>query len=423
MKATSETDVAIIGAGPYGLSIAAHLGAADVEHQIFGFPMSFWAEHMPKGMLLKSDGLASDIYDPKGSFRLRDFCGKNGIEYADIGIPVRLDSFNAYGVAFQKRFAPKLQQKAIVSLSISPQGGFFLKLDDDQVVLAHRVVVATGIGHYRHIPQELAHLPPEVLSHSSQHNGLERFKGREVVVVGGGSSASDLAVLLDEAGAQVSLVARGPFIKFHEKMSLPRPILSRLRYPMSTIGPGWRSLSYAEAPFMFRWLPEATRMGIVASHLGPAGGWFMRDRFAKVPQLVGYRILRAELSSNGRVSLRLAADDGVERELRAEHIVAATGYRPDLDRLPLLSAEVRSRIKAVNKTPVLSAAFESSLPGLYFAGAITANSFGPVMRFAAGARFTAHQISRRLASNARAGTSQFMVSVRAPAPNCGSQRL
>ena len=425
MQATNETDVAIIGAGPYGLSIAAHLGATDIEHQIFGFPMSFWAEHMPKGMLLKSDGAASNLYDPQSSFRLHDFCRENGVEYADIGIPVRIESFNAYGVAFQKRFAPKLQQKTIVSLSLSPQGRFYLQLDDDQVVAARRVVVATGIGHFRHIPQELAHLPTEVLSHSSQHSALERFKGREVVVIGGGSSASDLAVLLNEAGAQVSLVARGPSVKFHDKMNLPRPILSRVRYPMSSIGPGWRSLSYAEAPFMFRWLPETTRLRIVASHLGPAGGWFMKERFAKVPQLVGCRILRADLSSNGRVCLRLATDDGAERELRAEHIIAATGYRPDLDRLPLLRAEVRSRLKAINKTPVLSGAFKSSLPGLYFTGAITANTFGPVMRFAAGARFTARRISGRLASKASAPTSRSTLSVGATAGirNCGPQRL
>ena len=235
------------------------------------------------------------------------------------------------------------------------------------------------------------------MSHSSRHSDLEHFKGREVVVIGGGSSASDLAVLLHESGAQVTLVASGLSIQLHDKMSFPRPLWKRFRYPMSTIGPGWRSLLYAEAPLLFRRLPEARRLRIVASHLGPAGGWFMKDRFVQVPHLVGYRVKQADLSSNGRVRLQLAANDSGERELRPEHIIAATGYRSDLDRLPFLSSDVRSRLKSVNSTPVLSATFESSVHGLFFVGAIAANSLGPVMRFAAGANFAARQISSHLA--------------------------
>jgi lysine/ornithine N-monooxygenase len=408
MKATSKTDVAIIGAGPYGLSIAAHLRAVGVEHQIFGFPMSFWAEHMPKGMFLKSDGFASNLYDPNGSFTLRHFCNESGIEYADIGVPVRLDTFSAFGLAFQRRFAPDLQRKTVISLSRS-QLGFLLQLEDGQLLSARSVVMATGIGHFQHIPEELSHLPSQVLSHSSQHSDLGQFKGREVIVIGGGSSASDLAVLLHESGAQVSLVARSPAIKFHDKMTLPRAPWKRFRYPMSTIGPGWQSLVYAEAPLMFRWLPEATRLRIVASHLGPSGGWFMKDRFTKVPHLLGYRVKQADLASTGRVQLQLVANNGAERELQPEHIIAATGYRLDVDRLPLLSSEVRSQLKLINKTPVLSAAFESSLRGLYFVGAIAANSFGPVMRFAAGAKFTARRISSRLAGTASAADASESV--------------
>jgi thioredoxin reductase len=396
MEATGKTEVAIVGAGPYGLSIAAHLRASGVDHRIFGCPMNFWVEHMPKGMLLKSEGFASNLYDPKKSFCLYRFCNESGIEYADVGIPVRLETFSAYGQAFQRRFAPDLQRKTLRSLSRSPQG-FLLQFDDGEILAAGKVIMATGISYFQHIPQELSHLHSDVVSHSSRHSDLEQFKGREIVVIGGGSSASDLAVLLHESGAQVTLVARGLSIQFHGKMSLPRSLWKRFRWPMSTIGPGWRSLLYAEAPLLFRRLPEVTRLRIVASHLGPAGGWFMKDRFMQVPHLLGYRVKQADLSSNGRVRLQLVANDGGERELRPEHIIAATGYGLDLDRLPFLSSDVRSRLKSVNNTPVLSATFESSVHGLFFVGAIAANSLGPVMRFAAGANFTARQISRHLA--------------------------
>src|SRR5216684_8632385 len=90
-------DVAIIGAGPYGLSVAAHLRGLGVPFRIFGRPMDSWLAHMPKGMMLKSDGFASNIYDPGGGFTLEKFCAQRGIEYANMGIPVRLDTFTAYG--------------------------------------------------------------------------------------------------------------------------------------------------------------------------------------------------------------------------------------------------------------------------------------------------------------------------------------
>jgi len=58
-----ETNVAIIGAGPYGLSLAAHLKILAVEHQVFGTPMSFWRDSTPPGMELKSEGSACDLFD------------------------------------------------------------------------------------------------------------------------------------------------------------------------------------------------------------------------------------------------------------------------------------------------------------------------------------------------------------------------
>ena len=58
---------AIIGAGPYGLSLAAHLAAAGADFRIFGKPLTSWRDHMPKGMMLKSDGFASNLSAPDPS--------------------------------------------------------------------------------------------------------------------------------------------------------------------------------------------------------------------------------------------------------------------------------------------------------------------------------------------------------------------
>ena len=48
---------------------------------------------MPKGMFLKSEGFASNLYDPDGAFTLERFCGERGLGYADYNHPVPLETF------------------------------------------------------------------------------------------------------------------------------------------------------------------------------------------------------------------------------------------------------------------------------------------------------------------------------------------
>ncbi len=181
-------DTAIIGAGPYGLSVAAHLRRSDISFRIFGRPMDSWRDHMPKGMMLKSDGFASNLYDPDAEFTLEHFCQERGIDYHHTDVPVRLDTFSAYGLAFRQRMAPGLEEKSVVSLSKLPEG-FLLKLDDGEEVPVRRVVLAVGITHFQHVPEVFAKLGPEFVSHSYEHHDLEKFRGRNVIVVGGGASA------------------------------------------------------------------------------------------------------------------------------------------------------------------------------------------------------------------------------------------
>lgn len=398
-KSGRAIDVAIIGAGPYGLSIAAHLNARDIPFRIFGKPMSVWATKMPRGMRLKSEGFASSLSDPESQFTLREYCRQQGIRYGDIGEPVQLETFVAYGLAFQNRFVPNLEDQIVTSLR--REGATFeLLLQDGEKIFARRVIIAVGITYFANVPPVLAALPSALVSHSSAHNDLTGFRDRRIAVIGAGASALDLAGLLHAAGASVDLIARVPSIRFQDPPR-PRPWTERLRHPRTGIGSGLEMVFYAHMPHWFRHLPERIRLNRVQKILGPAPGWFSKeDVVGKVSLHLGKEIVDAR-SEAGRLVLKLSDRDGQQEQVEAEHVIAATGYQVDLHRVAFLDSELRAHIRKTGAAPALSASFQSSVPGLYFVGVSAANSFGPLMRFAFGARFTARRLTRHLAGVTR----------------------
>jgi thioredoxin reductase len=386
-------ETAIIGAGPYGLSIAAHLNNLGRNYRIYGRPMDTWRNHMPKGMLLKSDGFASNLSAPMTEHSLRSYCARNVIRYDDLAIPVSLNTFVDYSLDFLSRFVLGVDEQRVVGLR-ARESGFRLRLDDGDTVDARRVVLAVGITHFDHVPATLRALPPELVSHSSAHHNLDRFKGRDVTVIGAGASAVDLAVLLDEAGAKVRLVARGQEIRFGSEPKRRRKSRwERLRHPQSGLGPGLKSRIYSDFPQLFRHLPSRLRLEIVRRHLGPASAWHLRPRVVgRIPTILDHALIGAEIH-NDRVQLSLQSPNGV-LTLKAEHVIAATGYRADVDRLGFIDEELRSRISRVGQMPKLSSNFESSVRGLYFVGLAAAGSFGPLLRFVHGCDFAARRISQ-----------------------------
>ena len=361
--------------------------------------------------MLKSDGFASNIYDPGAQYTLKQFCAERGIRYADMGTPVRLETFSDYGLAFRDRMVPDLEEKLVTSVDSGPEG-YLLGLDTGETVTAKRVILAVGITHFWHIPANLQHLPSEFLSHSFQHSDPQSFRGRSVAIIGAGSSAIDLAGLLHEAGAEVQLVARDTALKFHEKMPMdkPRSLWQQVRSPLSGLGPGLSSRFFANFPNLFHHLPEGYRLETVRTFLGPAGGWFAKDKVVgKVPLALGFSVANAEILDK-RVCLHLRAEDGRERKINVEHVIAATGYKVDLERLTFLSSALRTKVRSAGGSPVLSSSFESSVPGLYFTGLAAANSFGPVMRFAFGAGYTAGHLTEEIAKSTLRGRAWSTVS-------------
>lgn len=396
-----DTEVAIIGAGPYGLAVAAHLRAAGIDHLIFGRPMEMWQRHMPEGMLLKSDGFASNLYDPGNAFPLSRFCKEHSIEYGDTLVPVRLRTFIDYGKAFKEHFAPALRETMVRSLR-QYGNGFELDLENGNRVCARRVVAATGIGYFRYVPPPLAALPTGFVSHSYDHHDLGRFAGRSVAVIGGGASAIDLAALLKERGCDVTLICRRESLVFANPPVAKASLWQRVRHPRSGIGPGLKSRMCTDAPLLFHFMPDSFRGEVVRRHLGPAAGWPMKRMIdGRVPVLPGRKLVSAAIV-DGRVRLELRSAMGDIACVSADDVIAATGYRVDIQRLNYLDKSVLSRLDHVSQAPRLSTRFESSVEGLFLTGPVAANSFGPMMRFAFGAGFASRRLVPVLSPSPRA---------------------
>jgi hypothetical protein len=381
------------------LSIAARLRYEGVDFRIFGTPMHRWQAHMPKGMFLKTEGCASNLFDPTGSYTLRQYCAEKGLPYARWATPVRLDVFTQYGLSFQRRFVPTVEDVMVTALDRS-SAAFELRLASGETLRARKVVVATGLCHTAYVPPELTQLPRELLSHSSRHHDLGGFKGRDVTVVGGGQSALETAALLHEAGAEVRVLARRSSIVWNPMPTLRhRSLYERLRRPMSNLGPGLGPWLYSHCPMLFRHLPQPVRIARVRKSFGPAGAGWLRHRVeGRLPVLLGHSVRNVETRGD-QVLLHLEGPEGKLRQLTTDHLIAATGYRFALGCLPFLSQRLLSQLRSVRQTPVLSADFESSVPGLYFTGLASANQFGPVMRFLEGADYTARRVCPHIAGN------------------------
>jgi FAD-dependent urate hydroxylase len=389
----TDHDVAIIGAGPYGLSAAAHLLGGGLDTCVFGQVMEFWKTSMPEGMFLRSPLTASHIGDPRGLLSFTQYANESGIELRH---PVPREIFVQYGEWFQRRAVGQVDPRMVRTIGV--RGNVFcLTLDDGDTVSTTRVVIAAGPASFAWKPPQFEGLSSELASHPSQHRSFSSFAGRHVLVVGSGQSALESAALLHESGATVEVVARRPRIHWlHEDPEAGhQPLRRRLLYARTGVGPPGVNLLVA-SPAILKQLPSGLRAVISRRALRPAGAAWLRARLSDVPITVG-RSIASVAAQNGTVRVRL--DDGTER--LANHALLATGYRVDLSRYTFLSSQLRTSIRTIRGFPILGPGLESSVPGLHFLGAPAAGSLGPRMLFVMGTEYSAPALLRSVLKQAR----------------------
>lgn len=378
-------DVAVIGAGPYGLSAGTHLKALGLNVVVFGRPMEFWAEKMPKGMLLRSPREASNLSDPEGSFTLDKYETASGLQPA---APVPLETFVQYGRWFQHQLDSDLDQREVARVE-RRDGGFLLTLQDGETLRAGRVVVATGIGCFNRKPAVFRNLPAEQASHCYEGRSVASLAGKRVAVIGAGQSALESAALLHEAGSDVEIIAQISelrWIGMHTWLHHMGPI-SKMLYSKHDVGPLGISRLVA-APKLVHYIPLGLRDKIRKRAVRPAGSRWLPARLAKVRVSTSRSVVSAQSSGN---EAQLKLNDGTER--RVDHVLMGTGYDVDISRYSFLPKELVSEIQLFDGYPVLKAGLRSSVPGLHFIGATAARSFGPLLYFVAGTEFACRELA------------------------------
>ncbi|HEX4407187.1 MAG TPA: NAD(P)-binding domain-containing protein [Xanthobacteraceae bacterium] len=379
-------EVAIIGAGPYGLSVAAHLKAAGIAARVFGEPMAFWRNNMPKGMLLRSPWSGTRLSNPDNTLSLDAYAASHDISPQQ---RLPLERFVAYGEWFQRNAVPDVDRRSVRTIDAAGDG-FRLTFDDGDAINTGRVVIATGLRHQEYRPAVFRDLPADLVSHTGEHTDLSKFFGKRVAVIGRGQSACESAALLAEAGAETDIISNGGIHWLgiaqaathyaHAK----RHLLELLKSP-SEVGPfpiGWLS----EVPGLTHYLPANIREALTRRCLKPAASGWLRPRFNGITVTAG--TITGIRAHAGGVALDCNGSTST-----FDHVLLGTGYQIDLARLGFFAPRLLEKISCADGSPRLRADFESSVPRLHFVGSYAVKSFGPLLRFIAGAPFAARTVT------------------------------
>jgi FAD-dependent urate hydroxylase len=386
-----QLDVAVVGAGPFGLSVAAHLAHRRVR--VFGQPMQTWRTRMPPDMRLRSDWDETNLSAPGDRGSIDAWARAVGEPREE---PIPLPKFLRYSDWFRETLVPENDPSDVVGLE---RGGGVYRVTTaaGDEADARDVVIAVGVTPFPHAPPPFDEWVGRGVSFAIDRQDYEAYRGRQVVVVGGGQGGLEAAALARRAGAEVEIVIRSQLRWFTDREPYrPRGRLQqrlyRLAYPVVGYGPPPLN-RLALHPDVFAALPERARRA-VARRILRAGGspWVRGEIEGKVVVTEGTAVRRLEQADDG---LRLTLSDGTQREAAA--VVVSAGFRFGLDRLAFLSPALRDSVALRDGWPVLDRYFRSSDPHLLFVGFAAERRFGPIARFVNGSRFTAYRVAEGLA--------------------------
>ncbi|MCC6344059.1 MAG: NAD(P)-binding domain-containing protein [Bryobacterales bacterium] len=377
--------IVVIGAGPYGLSIAAHLRHAGVEPYVIGRPMGFWKHNMPGKMLLRSRHEASNIAAPRKHLSLEAYQKSIRRRFDE---PLPIEDFIGYGEWFHKQVVPRLDARDVRNVA-NNGSGFEITFEDGEKLHAESVVLALGIGLFAQRPEQFAGIPPALASHSSEFSNLTQYGGKRVVVVGRGQSALEYAAILHENNADVQILTRSAMVDFLPfawrkhlfRRLTPGPLrpLSWRILPPTDLGDIRTARKMAD-PVKFRRQSPEVQQALLKDVTTPRGAYWLPSRLQGVPVKTGVSVTNVERTGD---ALKLTLSDGATDQ--AHLVVLATGYKIDISKYHILDDSLKQAIrKTPDGYPALATNLQTSVKGLYMAGVVAEKILGPTLRFVTG---------------------------------------
>ncbi len=374
----NSIDLIIIGAGPFGLSAASFANFHQIDYLVIGKPMAFWKENIPENMYLRS---GTDWHlDPYGNYTIETFLKSRNKTPEDVK-PLPLTIFLDYAEWFQEQQNINVLDKLILKLDyLGGEKKYLITLKDGKEIKAINVLIAIGFKFFKKLPVYLTKkLPAGSFTHTCDVVKFEKFKDKSVLIIGGHQSAYEWAALIVEAGAKtVHISHRHEAPEFAESnWSWIDPIMDQM-----VDNPEWyRTLNEKEQEEIERkfWIEDSQK-------LEP---WLLpridRENIKIWPLS---NVVKCDESNSGQYKVHL--DNG--RRLEVDHIILATGYKVDINKIPFLSSgNILPKLNINEGFPDLDGYLQTSLPGLYMTSMIATKSFGRFFAYIASCR-TSSQI-------------------------------
>lgn len=373
----------VIGAGPFGLAMAAYAKHKNIEHVVLGKTMDFWKSNMPKGMYLRS---ACDWhYDPFDQDTIERYLETKNLTPADVE-PLALDFYLGYIEWFVNQKGIEVLPAWVQELNYFDEGSPFYEvvLQDRKTLTARNVVLALGFRYFKNVPEQYsAMFPPDRYIHTCDLVDLSSLKGKRVLIIGGRQSGFEWAALLTENGAEaINLSYRHPTPSFQRAdWSWVNPIVDGI-----VENPGW-----------FRCMTEDEKAQ-VNQRLWAEGRLKLEPWLAKRITTDAIKLFPESHVTGCRElpnqELEVSLDNST---VVVDQIILATGYKVNVENVPFLSrGNILSSLETRNGFPVLDEHFQSNLPGLFFTSMCATQDFGPFFAFTAAVRTSAKLIGSAL---------------------------